>query len=88
MTRRLPHMVDTLLLVSGVSLAWYYSFNPAQQPWLATKLVLLLCYIVLGAFGLRYAPCRTLRLLCSISALTCVGTIAYLAHYKPLLYGA
>lgn len=86
--KRLPHVVDTLLLLSGVSLAWHYSFNPAYQPWLATKLMLLLCYILLGAFGLRYAPTRTIRLTCSLSALLCAAGMLYLAHYKPLLYGA
>ncbi len=88
MTRRLPHIVDTLLLASGVSLAWHYSFNPIYQPWLATKLVLLVCYILLGAFGLRYAHTRQWRLTCSLAALGCAATILYLAHYKPLLYGA
>ena len=87
-TRRLPHVIDTLLLASGVSLAWYYSFNPMHQPWLATKLVLLVCYILLGAFGLRYASTRQWRRVCSLAALGCAITILYLAHYKPLLYGA
>jgi uncharacterized membrane protein SirB2 len=83
----LPHIVDTLLLVTGVTLAWQFGFNPIHHPWLLTKLVLLVAYIFLGAYGLRYASTLKARISCCLLALAAVATIVYLARFKPLLFG-
>ena len=40
-----PHLIDTLLLAAGVTLAVLAGFSPHKQPWLAAKLVALLAYI-------------------------------------------
>ncbi|MGM8060665.1 SirB2 family protein [Vogesella indigofera] len=48
-----PHLIDTLLLAAGVTLAVLAGFSPHQQPWLAAKLVALLAYIALGSIGLK-----------------------------------
>jgi len=49
----IPHVNDTLLLVTGVSLAFIASINPVHQTWLATKIVTLVFYIILGAVALK-----------------------------------
>jgi uncharacterized membrane protein SirB2 len=51
--RVLPHVVDTLLLGSAISMVLVARLWPSQQPWLATKIALLVVYVVLGmlAFG-------------------------------------
>ena len=43
----LPHIIDTLLLISAFALA--------DHPWLMTKIVLLVVYIVLGVIAFRNA---------------------------------
>ena len=57
--KTVPHVVDTLLLGSALTLAWMLRLNPANTPWLLAKIVALLAYIVLGAVALR--PGRSLR---------------------------
>lgn len=51
--RTLPHVNDTVLLVSAVALAWQLRANPLEQPWLAAKIVALLLYIAFGTIALK-----------------------------------
>ena len=83
--KRLPHIIDTLLLLSGLGLLAITSLSPFQVPWLGLKLLLLLAYIVFGAMGLRYAAKRWQRLLCCAVALSCAATMVWLALTKPAL---
>ena len=45
-----PHVIDTVLLASALAMVWLLRVNPLVEPWLATKIVALLVYIVLGAW--------------------------------------
>ena len=47
--------VDVVLLCAGVTLWWVGGWNLLDSPWLATKLALLLVYIVLGSWALKRA---------------------------------
>ena len=47
--RTLPHIVDTVLLLSAVALAWMVRLSPLATPWLMAKIVGLLVYIALGS---------------------------------------
>lgn len=58
-TRIAPHIIDTLFLVSGISLIVALGLNPMQHSWLLAKFAGLFAYIVLGAIALRGG--RTLR---------------------------
>lgn len=51
--RTLPHLVDTVLLTSAVTLAVLSGQYPFAQDWLGAKVVALLLYIGLGAVALR-----------------------------------
>jgi uncharacterized membrane protein SirB2 len=53
-----PHGVDTVLLLSAISLAWQLGYSPFNSPWLAAKIVALMFYISLGmlAFKCGKAP--------------------------------
>ena len=51
--RTLPHVVDTVLLLSALALAWMLRLTPGAAPWLAAKIVGLLLYIGLGMLALR-----------------------------------
>ncbi|GAA6133709.1 hypothetical protein NBRC116188_04980 [Oceaniserpentilla sp. 4NH20-0058] len=42
------HSIDTLLLLTGVSLMFATGFFPPEQAWLTAKLVLLVGYIMFG----------------------------------------
>lgn len=62
LTRVLPHVVDTLLLGSALSMAWLSGQYPFVQGWLTAKLCGLLAYIGFGAMALKRAPTQALRL--------------------------
>ena len=53
LAKRLPHIVDTVVLLSAVTLAAMLHLNPAHAPWLMAKILSLLLYIALGMVALR-----------------------------------
>lgn len=83
--KTLPHLNDTVLLLSALALAWTAGFTPGNSPWLLTKIVLLVVYIVLGAVALSpRRPWRT-RLLAFVAALAVFGHILATAFTKQPL---
>lgn len=78
----LPHVIDTLLLVSGVSLAILYRLSPLEAHWLLAKLVLLVGYIMLG-LGAMKARDFAVRMLSALAAVCLVIGIMLLAVLKP-----
>jgi len=86
--RTLPHLVDTVLLVSGVWLAVLINQHPGNSGWLAAKLLALVAYIALGFIALRLGKTRRMRLAAFIASLLCFAYIATVAWFKdplPLL---
>ncbi len=51
--RILPHLIDTVLLASALTLAFWSGQYPFQQSWLTAKLLALLVYIALGTVALK-----------------------------------
>ena len=51
-----PHVIDTLLLATGVGLAVRLGIWPHHAPWFTTKLLLIAVYIGLGITALRARP--------------------------------
>lgn len=64
----MPHMVDTVLLGSAVSLAWMLGISPFASPWLGAKIIALLLYIVLGSIAIKRGKTRAARLSAWIAA--------------------
>ena len=73
--RVVPHMVDTVLLGSAITLAVISHQYPFAQPWLGAKVVALVLYIVLGAIALKRG--RTLRIR-AIAFAAAIATFAYI----------
>jgi len=85
LARGLSPVIDSLLLLAGVTLWWLLQMNPWHQTWLGAKLVLLVVYIVLGSFALKRAPTRTGKALAFVAALSVVGIMASIAvTHHPL----
>ena len=80
--RRLPHVVDTVLLLSAVALAWTLRLNPASTPWLLAKICALLAYIGLGVLALRPGRALWLRATAWVLALLSFGYIVSVAITK------
>jgi uncharacterized membrane protein SirB2 len=79
LTRILPHLVDTLLLVSALAMAWMSSQYPFVSDWLTAKLLGLIAYILFGVFALKRGKTKSIRALCLILALMCFGYVAAVA---------
>ncbi len=69
MLRRLSYAIDTTLLAAALLLASIIHQWPFVQPWLTTKVLLLLAYIGLGLIALRLGKTRPVRLACFVAAL-------------------
>jgi len=78
--RTLPDGIDTLLLVSGATLAALLGQYPWQAGWLMLKLALVLLYIALGFLAFRPLLGRRLRLVCWLLALTVFASIVEIAR--------
>jgi uncharacterized membrane protein SirB2 len=61
LARILPHIVDTLLLGSALTMAWMSGQYPFVQGWLTAKLFGLLAYILLGMMALKRGRTRAIR---------------------------
>lgn len=67
--RILPHLNDTVLTISGVTMAIMYAYNPFEQLWFMAKIVALLAYIGLGMYAFREKHLYGKRLLAWFIAL-------------------
>ncbi len=76
-----PHIVNLCLIGSGIALAVAMHFNPATQPWLATKLVALVIYIALGVLTFKH-PSLSIRKMLWLSALIVFAFIVSVAQTK------
>lgn len=83
--RATPHIVDTLLLASGIGLIFTLHLYPTQQPWLVAKLVALLVYIVLGAIALKRGRTRGVRAGAWVAALAVFFYILAVAFTKQVI---
>ena len=86
--RIVPHINDTLLLASGISLAVLMQQYPLVHGWLTAKFFALIVYIVLGTFALKRGQTRRQRIAAWIAALLVFGYMAAVAvshHPFPFL---
>lgn len=83
--KALPHVIDTLLLASALTMAWGAGFTPENAPWMTTKIVLLLVYIGLGVVALRPAQPRARRQAAGIAAILVFAHIVAVAFTKQPL---
>lgn len=60
-TKVVPHMVDTVLLVSALTMVFWSGQYPFVQPWLTAKVVALVGYIGVGMVALKYGKTKTVR---------------------------
>lgn len=63
-----PHVVDTVLLTSAVTLAIRIQQDPIHDSWLSAKIAGLLVYIGLGMMALRFGKTRKTRISAWIAA--------------------
>jgi uncharacterized membrane protein SirB2 len=75
LAKTLPHLVDTVLIVSALWLAWILRLTPANAPWITAKIVGLFVYIGIGMVALRFGRTKTVR---GVAWLLAMLTFAYI----------
>jgi uncharacterized membrane protein SirB2 len=82
----LPHINDTVLLLSAVVLAVQMQQAPFINGWLTAKVLGLLVYIGLGMVALRFGKTKRVKTLAYLSAIAVFIYIVLVAITKnPLL---
>jgi uncharacterized membrane protein SirB2 len=83
-----PHVVDTLLLASGVSLAVLARIDPLSSDWLGAKIIGLIAYIVAGGVALRGPPrIRPVAFTMAIAAFAYIVVVALTKQPLGILAG-
>ncbi|NYT59628.1 SirB2 family protein [Alcaligenaceae bacterium] len=72
LVKTLPHVVDTILLLAGVTLA---AMMGANQPWILVKIVALIAYIGVGTIAIKHGKTPKTR---AIAAVVAVLIFAYI----------
>ncbi len=74
-----PHIVDTVLLASGITLIFITGFIPftPAAPWLTEKITCVLVYIALGFIALKLGKTKLIR---SIAFFGALGWLYWAAH--------
>lgn len=76
-----PHIINLILIASGIWLAVTLHLTPSTQPWLVAKLVALVGYIALGIATFKH-PKLAIRKILWVSALVVFAFIVSVAKSK------
>ncbi len=79
LTRRVPPLVDTVLLASAIVQAMTLHQYPITHDWLTAKLIALLFYIGLGMVALTYGRTKRIRIAAWVGAQLCFFYIVSVA---------
>ncbi|VAW97854.1 hypothetical protein MNBD_GAMMA22-370 [hydrothermal vent metagenome] len=83
----LPHIIDSLLLLSAIYMAVSLAINPLEQAWLMSKIIALLIYIALGMVALRFGQSmqqRKIAWLLAIIVFLYIVLVAFTKQNLPL----
>jgi uncharacterized membrane protein SirB2 len=83
--RIVPHVNDTVFLLSGIALVWVLALPVLELPWLIAKLVAVVVYIGFGLVALRFGKSLPVRAIAFVLALATFAYIAGVALSKSLL---
>jgi len=75
-----PHVIDTILLLSGVALVFQGNWMAGEYGWIVSKLVMLVAYIGFGVMAMRSTGIK--RWGAFVLALVCFGYILVIAISK------
>lgn len=82
LVKTLPHVIDTVLLLAGITLA---AMIGPEQPWILAKIVALIAYIGVGTIAIKRGKTPKAR---GIAALVAVAIFAYIVgvamNHHPL----
>lgn len=77
--RIVPHVIDTVLLASAITLVIMSRQYPGYEGWLSAKVIALFIYIGLGSLALKYGRNRRIRGLAWVAAMLVFAYIVTVA---------
>ncbi len=80
--RIVPHIVDTVFLLSGIAMVWMLNLDVFTQPWLIAKFAGLIAYIVLGTIAIKRGKTLQVRMIALVGAVSVFAYIAGVAFTK------
>ena len=80
-----PHLIDTLLLASALTMVFWSGQYPFVQNWLTAKVLALLAYIALGTIALKRGKTPAIRAWVLAAAVTLFGYILAVAISRQAL---
>ncbi|QLE86443.1 MULTISPECIES: SirB2 family protein [Shewanella] len=80
-----PHVVDTFLLLSGLTLCFFIKQYPFADPWLTEKLGAVVAYIFLGAIALKANRNRLFKTFAALGAVAWIVYAAKIAMFKQAI---
>ncbi len=75
-----PHVIDTLLLLSGITLVFQGNWLNGEFGWIISKLILLLGYVAFGVMAMRFSGIK--RWIAFTAAISCFIAIFITAITK------
>lgn len=85
--RVVPHVVDTVLLASAITLCVILSQYPLYQGWLTEKIIGLIAYIILGLFALKLGKNKMIKSVAFVGAVAIFAMIGKIAVTKqPFIF--
>ena len=80
-----PHVVDTVLLTTALTMVFWSAQYPLVQPWLTAKVLALLAYIVLGTIALKRGQTKATRTAALVAALAVFAYIVLVALSRKVM---
>ena len=80
----IPHVVDSILLLSAIGLVVLTNQYPGEQTWLNAKLIALVVYILLGISAFRWCRKRTTKLVAWLFAQLVFFYIVFVALTRTI----
>lgn len=78
----MPHVIDTFLLLSGLTLCFMIKQYPFVDPWMTEKMGAIVAYIVLGVIAIKLNRNKLFKVFAFLGALGWLVYAAKLAHFK------
>jgi uncharacterized membrane protein SirB2 len=79
-----PHVIDTLLLLSGITLVFQGDWLATEYGWIIAKIIALVIYIGLGVVAMRNRG--TVRWVAFVGAMACFVYIGIVAVTKNAFF--
>jgi uncharacterized membrane protein SirB2 len=76
-----PHILNTILIASGITLAVTLHLSPGEQPWLIAKLAALVVYIATGILAFKHKN-KLVRICLWCVSIFIFGFMISVAHSK------